>query len=79
MDQAPRRSVIRRSALRILIAFVIAFVWFGQSGEVHAAEVARYQPMTPPPISADAVFVTDISTGTELFAQNAEEPLPPAA
>ncbi len=35
--------------------------------------------MSPPPISADAVFVTDISTGTELFAQNAEEPLPPAS
>ena len=35
--------------------------------------------MSPPPISADAVFVTDISTGTELFAQNADEPLPPAS
>ena len=79
MDQAPRRSVTRRSALRILIAFVITFVWCGQSGEVHAAEVARYQAMSPPPISADAVFVTDISTGTELFAQNTEEPLPPAS
>ena len=41
--------------------------------------VARYRPMSPPPISADAVFVTDISTGTELFAQNADEPLPPAS
>jgi D-alanyl-D-alanine carboxypeptidase (penicillin-binding protein 5/6) len=46
---------------------------------VHAAEIARYRPMPPPPISADAVFVTDISTGTELFAENAEEPLPPAS
>ena len=79
MDQAPRRSVTRRSALRILIAFVITFVWCGQSGPMDAAEVARYQAMSPPPISADAVFVTDISTGTELFAQNAEEPLPPAS
>jgi D-alanyl-D-alanine carboxypeptidase (penicillin-binding protein 5/6) len=35
--------------------------------------------MSPPPISADAVFVTDISTGTELFAQNADDPLPPAS
>jgi D-alanyl-D-alanine carboxypeptidase (penicillin-binding protein 5/6) len=35
--------------------------------------------MPPPPISADAVFVADISTGTELFAQNADEPLPPAS
>jgi D-alanyl-D-alanine carboxypeptidase (penicillin-binding protein 5/6) len=35
--------------------------------------------MAPPPISADAVFVTDISTGTELFAENADAPLPPAS
>src|ERR687897_1426406 len=35
--------------------------------------------MSPPPISADAVVVSDISTETDLFAQNAEEPLPPAS
>ena len=53
----------RRSALRILIALIAASVIFGQSGAAHAAEIARYQPMAPPPISADAVFVTDIQPG----------------
>jgi serine-type D-Ala-D-Ala carboxypeptidase (penicillin-binding protein 5/6) len=79
MVQAPRRFFTRGSALTNLIAFITAFICFGQSGVVQAAEIARYQPMSPPPISADAVFVTDISTGTELFALNAEEPLPPAS
>jgi D-alanyl-D-alanine carboxypeptidase (penicillin-binding protein 5/6) len=79
MVQAPRRFFTRCSALTNLIAFITAFICFAQSGVVQAAEIARYQPMSPPPISADAVFVTDISTGTELFALNAEEPLPPAS
>src|SRR5918993_925436 len=35
--------------------------------------------MSPPPISAKAVYVTDLSSGTELFAQNADAPLPPAS
>src|SRR5829696_6767046 len=78
MDQARRRLVDRRGAFRTLIAIVTAAVFCGQPGTVDA-EIARYRPMSPPPISADAVFVTDISTGTELFAQNAEEPLPPAS
>jgi len=67
------------SALRALIAFITALVVCGPPPAADAAEIARYQPMSPPPISAEAVFVTDISTGTELFAQNAEEPLPPAS
>jgi serine-type D-Ala-D-Ala carboxypeptidase (penicillin-binding protein 5/6) len=79
MVQAPGRFFIRGSALTILFAFITASICFGQSSAVQAAEIARYQPMSPPPISADAVFVTDISTGTELFALNAEEPLPPAS
>ena len=44
-----------------------------------AAEVPRYEPIPPPPLSANAVFVTDVTSGTELFAQNAEAPLPPAS
>jgi D-alanyl-D-alanine carboxypeptidase (penicillin-binding protein 5/6) len=78
MDQGRRRLFDRRGAFRMLIAFTTAVVICGQPGAVDA-EIARYRPMSPPPISADAVFVTDISTGTELFAQNAEEPLPPAS
>jgi serine-type D-Ala-D-Ala carboxypeptidase (penicillin-binding protein 5/6) len=44
-----------------------------------AAEIPRYEPMSPPPITAKAVFVTDLSSGTELFAMNADLPLPPAS
>jgi D-alanyl-D-alanine carboxypeptidase (penicillin-binding protein 5/6) len=69
----------RRGTFRILLAFITATVFCSQPGTAQAADVARYQPMSPPPISADAVFVSDTSTGTELFAQNAEEPLPPAS
>src|SRR5215210_1744928 len=79
MDQALHHGFTRRRALKILIALAAASVLWGPSGALHAAEIARYRPMSPPSISADAVFVTDISTGTELFAQNADEPLPPAS
>ena len=79
MGQARRGIGDGRDMFRILIAFITAAVFCGQSGTAQAADIARYQPMSPPPISADAVFVSDISTGTELFAQNAEEPLPPAS
>jgi serine-type D-Ala-D-Ala carboxypeptidase (penicillin-binding protein 5/6) len=79
MEQAPRRFYTRRSAFKMLVALITASVCFGQVGAAQAAEIARYQPITPPPISAKAVFVTDVSTGTELFALNAEEPLPPAS
>jgi D-alanyl-D-alanine carboxypeptidase len=79
MDQGLRHCFTRRSVLRLLVALVTALVWWRPSGGAQAAEIARYRPMSPPPISADAVYVTDISTGTELFAQNADEPLPPAS
>jgi serine-type D-Ala-D-Ala carboxypeptidase (penicillin-binding protein 5/6) len=79
MEQASRRFFTRRSALKMLVALITASVCFGPLGTAQAAEIARYQPISPPPISAEAVFVTDISTGTELFALNAEEPLPPAS
>jgi D-alanyl-D-alanine carboxypeptidase len=79
MEQALRRFFTRRSALTTLIALISASVGFGQLGAAQGADIARYQPISPPPISAEAVFVTDISTGTELFALNADEPLPPAS
>jgi serine-type D-Ala-D-Ala carboxypeptidase (penicillin-binding protein 5/6) len=78
MDQGRRRFFDGRGTFRVLIACVTAAVFCGQTGAADA-EIDRYRPMSPPPISADAVYVTDISTGTELFAQNAEEPLPPAS
>jgi serine-type D-Ala-D-Ala carboxypeptidase (penicillin-binding protein 5/6) len=79
MDLGPRRCFSRRGTFRSVIALATALVFWGSSGAAQAAEIARYQPLAPPPISADAVFVTDISSGTELFAQNADEPLPPAS
>jgi len=79
MGQVLRRCFTRRAALRVLVALAIAPMFWEPSGAAHAAEIARYQPMPPPPITANAVYVTDISTGTELFAQNADESLPPAS
>jgi serine-type D-Ala-D-Ala carboxypeptidase (penicillin-binding protein 5/6) len=79
MEQLPGRFFTRRSLLTTLISLITAAVCYGPSGAAQAAVIARYQPISPPPISADAVFVTDISTGTELFALNADEPLPPAS
>ena len=79
MDQTLRRCFNWRDVLRISTILITALTFWGLSGAAHAAEIAHYRPMAPPPISADAVFVTDISTGTELFAQNADEPLPPAS
>jgi D-alanyl-D-alanine carboxypeptidase (penicillin-binding protein 5/6) len=79
MEQLPRRFFTRRSLLTPLISLITAGVCYGPSSAGQAAEIARHQPISPPPISADAVFVTDISTGTELFALNADEPLPPAS
>ena len=79
MGQVLRRCFTRRAALRVLVALAIAPMFWEPSGAARAAEIARYQPMPPPPITANAVYVTDISTGTELFAQNADESLPPAS
>ena len=78
-DGSAQRPLSTVAYVQVLIAVITAAVFCGQSGTAQAADVARYQPMSPPPISADAVFVSDISTGTELFAQNADEPLPPAS
>jgi D-alanyl-D-alanine carboxypeptidase (penicillin-binding protein 5/6) len=44
-----------------------------------AADLTKYQPPAPPPLSAEAVYVVDVTSGTELFAQNVDEALPPAS
>ncbi len=44
-----------------------------------AADVITFEPIAPPPISAKALFVTDKTSKTDLFALNADEPLPPAS
>ncbi len=40
-----------------------------------ARGVARHQPFPPPEVTADAVYVIDATSQTELFAMNADEPL----
>jgi D-alanyl-D-alanine carboxypeptidase (penicillin-binding protein 5/6) len=45
----------------------------------HAAEPSRFQALPAPPLTAEAVFVVDATTGTELFAINPDVPLPPAS
>jgi D-alanyl-D-alanine carboxypeptidase len=44
-----------------------------------AADLARVQPLAPPPVSAKAAYVVDTTSGTELFALDPDEPLPPAS
>ena len=70
-----------RGPIRAVIVVVIGMViTLGVPfQEALAAEIPRYEPMSPPPLSADAVFVADLSTDTELFALNSDAPLPPAS
>ena len=73
------RFFSRRTVLQFLSGLITALLAWGPSVSADAAEIARFQPMSPPEISADAVFVMDVSTGTELFARNPDTPLPPAS
>lgn len=68
----------RRVGLRISLAVVVALM-LARPWPVDAAELNRYQPPAPPPLSADAVFVADVTSGAELFALNPDTPLPPAS
>ena len=76
----PTSRIRRRLRTRVVIALflVLALAQSVATGAA-AAEISRYQPPTPPPLSADAVFVTDVTSGTELFALNPDTPLPPAS
>lgn len=65
-----------RAISMLFLAVVLALLPLHQA---LGAETARYQPAPPPQVSAKAVFVKDISSGAELFAENADEPLPPAS
>lgn len=40
---------------------------------------SRFSPFTPPGVSANAVYVIDVTSGTELLALNPDEPVPPAS
>ena len=78
----PRTVINVPGGLRIALA--LALVLTGATGvlwpgAVFAGEIARYQPPEPPSISAEAVYVADITSETELFSLNADAPLPPAS
>lgn len=77
----PTQYLGARRLLRavLLVIFGVVSVFGLLFRQTQAAEIPRYEPMAPPPISAEAVFVTDLSSGTELFAMNADAPLPPAS
>lgn len=75
-------KIMHRTQVRVvLVVLLVLTLSLGQllaTGAV-AAEISRYQPPTPPPLSAEAVFVADVTSGTELFALNPDTPLPPAS
>ncbi|MFN8594380.1 MAG: serine hydrolase [Thermomicrobiales bacterium] len=63
----------------VFAVWIAATAVVSTHGPVAAAEIAHYEPLAPPPLSADAVYVVDVSSNTELFSENADEPLPPAS
>jgi D-alanyl-D-alanine carboxypeptidase len=78
MGRSPAECEFLRRWHWLVAVVVVAIALSPASLNVRAA-VARYEPPAPPPITADAVYVEDVTSGTELFAQNAETPLPPAS
>ena len=76
----PTSHISPRSGIRlILTAFLLLSLAQQTTFAAFAAEISRYQPPSPPPLSADAVFVADVTSGAELFALNPDAPLPPAS
>lgn len=67
-------SRIARFALLVAILGIVF-----QFTIASAREVARHQPLLPPEVSAKAAYVIDATSGAELFALNADEPLAPAS
>jgi D-alanyl-D-alanine carboxypeptidase len=63
----------------ILLVLALPFALCIRGLDVRAADIAHYQPIAPPTISANAAYVRDITTGTELFALHPDTPLPPAS
>ncbi|MBA2596389.1 MAG: D-alanyl-D-alanine carboxypeptidase [Chloroflexia bacterium] len=73
------RFLCRRLGVIASLGLIFASVFDVTSAQTAAAEIARYDPPAPPPLSARAVFVTDITSGTELFALNPDTSLAPAS
>ena len=77
---SPTSQISRRSGIRLILAGFLLLTLAQQTTlAAFAAEINRYQPPPPPPLSADAVFVADVTSGAELFALNPDTPLPPAS
>ena len=68
----------RRVGMRCALAAVLALT-LARPPAADGAELNRYEPPAPPPLSADAVFVADVTSDVELFALNPDTPLPPAS
>ncbi|MCC7022010.1 MAG: D-alanyl-D-alanine carboxypeptidase [Thermomicrobiales bacterium] len=68
---------LSRVALAALLATLLLLQ--GVAHATVAAPLPHVEPLPPPPVSAKSVLVTDISTGTELFARDPDQPLPPAS
>jgi len=63
------------------IAFVATLVFLLIPYPTAAADPApaRFEPLPPPPVSAEAVFVYDVDAGVPLFARAADAPRAPAS
>jgi D-alanyl-D-alanine carboxypeptidase (penicillin-binding protein 5/6) len=62
------------------LAIIVATNWLaGVSSPARADDPTERHPLAPPPVSAEAVLVVDITSNTELFALNPDSPLPPAS
>src|SRR4051794_29547620 len=73
------KRALKWRRLVVYLSLLAAIAVANSSQPVFAAETARFEPLTPPRITAGAVYVTDATSGTELFARNADTPLPPAS
>ena len=69
----------RACRLAYAILFSVFLVLGVPKSGISATDVIKFEPIAPPPVSAKALFVTDKTSKTELFALNADEPLPPAS
>lgn len=75
LHQAFARSICRCACHILFVLLSLGMVPLNAM----AQPVARFAPLTPPSVSARAVYVIDATSGTELLALNPDEALPPAS
>ncbi len=74
------RSLTMRYTFAALISALLLALSGAPPTDVRAQDAAPSVPLaTAPEITAEAVYATDITTGIDLMALNADEPLPPAS